>query len=263
MLHIHNLSVSVDHKQVLHTFDALFELGLNYCIIGKNGSGKSSLAMSIMWHPHYQTDSWSIMIQWEWSFLDWWVRELLQQRSSDCDLDTIIVSDLSPDMRSKLGIFVAFQHIPEVKWVKLFEFLRTIYNAKRSTNETFLSFKKIIEPLVASLDIERDFLRRDLNVGFSGWERRKIEILQLTLLKPRYIILDEVDSWLDIDAFKSVAQLLQRFNSPDNTFIIITHYFHIMEYIPIDYVYLMKWWSIDQMGWLELIEKIKQEWFWE
>jgi len=104
------------------------------------------------------------------------------------------IIELDPHQRAKLGIFLAFQTIPEIKGVKLFEFLRTIYNARFDTKETFISFKKIIEPLVQQLGIDREFLFRDVNVGFSGGERRKIEILQLTLLKPRYVLLDEVDS---------------------------------------------------------------------
>lgn len=261
MLHINNLSVLVEEKEVLKDLQAQFQCWLNYCILGKNGSGKSTLAMSIMWHPQYSV-VWdqTIVLEWEQSFLDQPTQELLTSKWLT-DLNHIDITALTTDLRSKLGIFVAFQQIPEIKWVKLFEFLRTIYNVKRWTQETFLSFKKIVEPLVASLHIERDFLRRDLNVGFSGWERRKIEILQLKLLKPRYIILDEVDSWLDVDAFKDVAQLLREFNDHHNTFIIITHYFQILDYVPIDHVYLMEGWTIIWSGGVELAWKVKETGF--
>jgi Fe-S cluster assembly ATP-binding protein len=104
---------------------------------------------------------------------------------------------------------LAFQHIPEIKGVKVFEFLRSIYDAKNESQTSFIQFKKIIEPLIQELQIDKEFLRRDLNVGFSGGERRKIEILQLKLLQPKYIFLDEVDSGLDVDAFRQVATMLQ------------------------------------------------------
>ncbi|MBP6910431.1 Fe-S cluster assembly ATPase SufC [Patescibacteria group bacterium] len=193
-----------------------FELGKNYCLLGKNGSGKSSLALTVMGHPKY---------------------EITQ---GDITLDAESIKELSAHERAKKGIFLAFQSIPEIKGVKLFEFLRTIYSAKVGEQITFLAFKKIIEPLVNEINIDRDFLWRDLNVGFSGGERRKIEILQLRLLEPKYIFLDEVDSGLDVDAFRSVATLMKELNSSHNTFIIITHYFSILDYIPVDHVYVLE-----------------------
>ena len=147
---------------------------------------------------------------------------------------------MAPHERAKAGIFLAFQTIPEVKGVKLFEFLRTIYSAKVGEQVTFLAFKKLIEPLIQELSIDREFLWRDLNVGFSGGERRKIEILQLRLLQPQYIFLDEVDSGLDVDAFRSVASLMKEINTDKNTFIIITHYFSVLDYIPVDHVYVLE-----------------------
>ena len=172
MLSIKDLHVTVEEKEVLQGVSMQFELGKNYCLLGKNGSGKSSLALTLMGHPSYTVTEGGIT-------------------TDDGKTDITL---LSPHERAKLGIFLAFQTIPEVKGVKLFEFLRTIYSAKVNDQVTFLAFKKIIDPLVAELGIDREFLRRDLNVGFSGGERRKIEILQLRLLEPKYIFLDEVDS---------------------------------------------------------------------
>lgn len=148
--------------------------------------------------------------------------------------------ELDPHERAKLGIFVAFQAIPEIKGVKLFEFLRSIYNATMSQNLSFVQFKKHIIPLMQDLNIDTEFLRRDVNVGFSGGERRKIEMLQLKLLNPRYIFLDEVDSGLDVDAFRDVARMIQELNTADNTFIIITHYFTILDYVSVDKVYVLE-----------------------
>ena len=110
-------------------------------------------------------------------------------------------------------------------------------------------------------EIDEKFLERDLNVGFSGWEKRKIEILQMKLIWPSYIILDEIDSGLDLDAFKSVCNMLHDLNNSENTFIIITHYFKIVEYLDIDKVYVMKDWKIFKEWGKELVEYIKENWY--
>lgn len=238
MITIKNLSVTVEEKEVLQDISLEFEQGKNYCLLGKNWSGKSSLALTMMWHPKYQVTSWDIV------------------------LDDQSILDMSPDQRAQKWIFLAFQTIPEIKWIKLFEFLRTIYSAKNGKQETFLSFKKIIEPLLQELHIDKEFLWRDLNVGFSWGERRKVEILQIKLLQPKIILLDEVDSWLDVDAFRAVALLMQELNSGENTFVIITHYFSILEYIPIDWVYVLEKWKIVSQGDTTIVDKIKKDWFW-
>ncbi len=236
-LEVKNLYVKVEDKQVLKGVNAKFELGKNYTILGKNGSGKSTFAYALMGHPKYEITEGDIL------------------------LDGESLLDLTPDERAKKGIFLAFQNIPEIPGVKLFEFLRTVYNAWKGTNETFLSFKKIIEPLLQELDIPKEFLWRDLNVGFSGGERRKVEILQLKLLNPKYIILDEVDSGLDVDAFKQVATLLQKIDSPQNTFIIITHYFTILDYIPVDRVYVFEDGKVVKEWPKELADQIRHQGF--
>jgi len=237
MLNIKNLSVHVEEKTIIENINMDFDLGKNYCIIGKNGSGKSSLAMTIMGHPKYTISNGDILV------------------------DKKSITKLDPHERAKLWIFVAFQHIPEIKWIKLFEFLRSIYDAQNGTTTSFLAFKKIIEPLIQELEINKDFLRRDLNVGFSWGERRKIEILQLKLLQPKYIFLDEIDSGLDVDAFKSVVNMMSKLNHSQNSFIIITHIFDILKYIPVDHVYVLEQGKIIQEWDQKIIEKIKKEGF--
>lgn len=143
MLKITNLSAQVENKEILHSISFDFQSGKNYCILGKNGSGKSSLAMLITGNPKYEITGGTI------------------------ELDGQVLNEMSPDERARAGIFLTFQNIPEIPGVKLFEFLKSIYDAKAKTPSTFLSFKKIIEPLMQELEIPKDFLWRDLNVGFS------------------------------------------------------------------------------------------------
>ena len=152
MFEINDLSVSVEEKKILKNINLKFELWKNYCILGKNWSGKSTLALTIMWHPNYKVDTWSVNIE---------------------GLDVL---EMSSDKRAKLWIFLAFQQIPEIEGVKLFEFLRNIYNTHTWENTTFLKFKDIIIPLIQEVWLDKEFLRRDLNVGFSWWEKRKIEM---------------------------------------------------------------------------------------
>ena len=236
MLSIKNLSVSVGDREILNEISCDFDLGKNYCILWKNGSWKSSLAMTLMWHPKYNVTYWEITLDAE---------DLLK---------------LFPDKRAKLWIFLAFQNIPEIPWVKLFEFLKWVYdNAVKTT--TFMEFKKIIEPILDELQLSKDFLWRDLNVGFSWWERRKLEILQMKLLNPKYIILDEIDSWLDVDAFKVVAEMLKSLSTDKNSFIIITHIFTILEYISVDETIVLEKWKIVEKWWWEIAKRIKENWF--
>lgn len=241
MLLLEKLSIAVENKNIIQDLSLNFELGKNYCLLGKNGSGKSSLAMAIMGHPSYEVTNGKLLV--------------------NNGIEDIDVLELDPHERAKLGIFVAFQTIPEIKWVKLFEFLRSIYNATLGQNLSFVQFKKHILPLCDALKINTEFLRRDVNVGFSGGERRKIEMLQLKLLNPKYIFLDEVDSGLDVDAFRDVANMIQELNTTENTFIIITHYFTILDYVPVDQVYVLESGKIVKEGDINVAFEIKEKGF--
>jgi len=190
MIKITDLHAGVEDKEIIKWISLNFELGKNYCLLWKNGSGKSTLSSFLMGHPKYKHISGEVSIDWE---------DLLEK---------------DPEERSAAWLFLSFQHVPEIKGIKLSEYLRTIYNihlkqvkADVAELSPFL-FKRFIKKYLESLHIDEKFLDRDLNVGFSGWEKRKIEILQMILIWPKYIILDEIDSGLDLDAFRAVAELL-------------------------------------------------------
>ncbi len=243
MIQIKNLQVSAKGKEILKWVNFNFELGKNYCLLGKNGSGKSTLSSVLMGSPKYT--------------VTWW----------DLSIDNKNLSDMSPEDRAAAGIFLSFQNVPEISGIRLSEYLRTIYNIalknkdSESKDISPFIFKRFIKKHLEELKIEEKFLERELNVGFSGWEKRKIEILQMKLIWPKYIILDEIDSGLDLDAFRKVCELLQSINSENNSLIIITHYFKILEYIDVDRVIVLEDWNIAREGWNELIEEIKTNWF--
>lgn len=241
MLEVKNLNINVWEKEIVKDLSISFQKWKNYCLLGKNWSGKSTLSKAIAGHPSYDIKSWEILVDW------------------------IDLTDKSASERSKSWIFLSFQNVPEIEGIRLIEYLRTINNIHIQNENSdakaispFL-FKRFITKLCKDLDIDIKLLDRDLNVWFSGWEKRKIEVLQMQLVKPSFIILDEIDSWLDLSAFKIVAELLSKINSENNSLIIITHYFNILDYINIDEVIVLKDWEILEKWWVELIDKIKEE----
>ncbi len=239
MLKTENLDVQINDKKILKDINCDFEEWKHYAILWPNWSGKSSLFLSIMWHPQYKVTNWKIMLN-----------------STD-------LLKLSPDQRAGEWIFLAFQNIPEIPWVKLFEFLKTIYNSKLSSKEqlSFIKFKKHLEPIVEKVWLTKDLLFRDLNVGFSWWERRKVEFLQIELLKPKYIMLDEIDSGLDIDSLKNLWKNIKSLWKEWKTFIIISHNFDIYNEIDLDKILLMKNWEIEKTYNWNMIQKFKEKWF--
>lgn len=174
---------------------------------------------------------------------------------------------MTPEERALKGIFLSFQNVPEIKGIKVTEYLRTIYNlhlpriAPGTSSLSPMLFSRFLKPLLASCDIPESFMERDLNVGFSGGEKRKLEVLQLKLLKPTYIILDEIDSGLDLDAFKLVAKMLAECSGPETSIIIITHYFEILKSFEVSRVVVMENGVITRRGGTELALEIRQKGF--
>ncbi len=241
MLQINNLHASVAETEILKWISLTIEKGKNTCILGKNGSGKSSLASIIMGNPAYEVTEGTIT------------------------LDGENLLEMSPEERSLAGIFLSFQNVTEIKGIKVSEYLRTIYNlhlpriAPWTAPLSPMLFNRFIKPLLISCDIPEAFLERDLNVWFSGGEKRKLEVLQLKLIQPTYIILDEIDSGLDLDAFRLVAKMLAECASPEKSIIIITHYFEILESIPVDQVIVMRDGLVERSGGSELASEIREK----
>ena len=243
MIKIENLQVKVWEKEVLKNINLQFEEGKNYLILWKNGSWKSSLSQFLMWNPLYEKIWWSV------------------------DIDGIDLLSLPVDGRAKAGLFLSFQNIPEIQWVNLGEYLRIIYsnhiknqNSLHSNISPFI-FKRFLKKILDESEIDENFLSRDLNVWFSWWEKRKIELLQAKLLDPKYIILDEIDSWLDRDAFKIVSNWLTKLNNEKNSIIIITHNFEIIKYINFDTVYILKDGKKEKEWNIELVYEIMKNGF--
>jgi len=265
MIQIKNLKINVGEKEILKWVSLDFELWKNYLLLGRNWSGKSSLSSFLMWNPVYEYKSGEVKII---EGQTQGTAPTENSRGEPCvhplNIDLL---ELNPEERSKKGLFLSFQNVPEIAWIKLSEYLRTIYNINLKNNSPEVRelspfiFKRFIKKYLTELNIDEKFLDRDLNVWFSGWEKRKIEILQMKLIWPSYIILDEIDSWLDLDAFKTIANLLKDLSSENNTLIIITHHFKILEYINVDKIYVMKDWNIVKQGWVELAEEISEKWF--
>ena len=243
MIKINNLQVSVHKKEILKWVSLEFEIWKNYLLAWKNGSGKSTICSFLMWHPKYE------------------------HVSGEVKLDGEDLLSLSPEERSEKGLFLSFQNVPEIKGIRLSEYLRTIYNIhlKTISPETKelspFVFKRFIRKILEELKIDGSFLERELNVWFSGWEKRKIEILQMKLVGPKYIILDEIDSGLDLDAFKTVSELLKSVSTNENSLIIITHHFKILDYIDVDTVYVLNDGGILKKWWKELVAEISENGF--
>ena len=232
MLDVKNLQVRVDDRQILNGLDLTVNAGEVHAIMGPNGSGKSTLAHVLAGKSGYEVTGGEVLFEGE---------NLL---------------DLGPDERAARGIFLAFQYPLEIPGVATMTFLRTAINAQRKQRgEPELStpeFMKRVREAAAKLDINQDMLRRGVNVGFSGGEKKRNEILQMALLEPRLCVLDETDSGLDIDALKIVADGVNRLRAPQRAMVVITHYQRLLNYIVPDVVHVLSRGRIVKTGGKEL-----------
>jgi Fe-S cluster assembly ATP-binding protein len=219
LLEVKNLHVEIDGKKILNGLDLGVEKGQVAAIMGPNGSGKSTLAYVLAGKPDYAVTEGDVL------------------------LDGESILEMGPDERAAKGVFLAFQYPVEVPGVATMTFLRSALNAQRKTRgEPEVStpeFMKIVRDTAGQLGISQDMLRRAVNVGFSGGEKKRNEILQMAVLAPRLAVLDETDSGLDIDALKIVADGVNALRSPERAMIVITHYQRLLNYIVPDVVHVM------------------------
>ena len=232
LLEISGLHASVSGKEILKGVDLVVRTGEVHAIMGPNGSGKSTLAMVLAGHPAYAVAGGTVRYQ---------GKDLLS---------------LAPEMRAREGLFLAFQHPIELPGVRNSQFLRASLNAIRVhqglEEMSFRDFDKLLKEKMKIVEMQTGFTNRSVNEGFSGGERKRNEILQMTLLEPRVAILDETDSGLDIDALKVVADGVNMLRHPSRATIIVTHYQRILTYITPDYVHVLMGGRIVRSGGREL-----------
>jgi Fe-S cluster assembly ATP-binding protein len=232
LLEVRNLHVEIDGKKILNGLDLTIEKGKVHAIMGPNGSGKSTLAYVLAGKADYEVTEGDILFNGE------------------------SILEMEPDERAAKGIFLAFQYPIEIPGVASMTFLRTALNAQRKARgEDELStpeFLKLVRDAAAKLEINADMLKRAVNVGFSGGEKKRNEILQMAMLQPKLAVLDETDSGLDIDALKIVADGVNRLRSPERGFVVITHYQRLLDYIVPDVVHVLSKGRIVKTGGKEL-----------
>jgi Fe-S cluster assembly ATP-binding protein len=231
---IEDLHVSVEDKEILHGLDLAVEPGKIHALMGPNGSGKSTLAYALAGHPRYRVTGGKVTFRGE---------DVLQ---------------LTPDERARLGMFLAMQYPVEVPGVSVTNFLRTAVNAVRGEDVPVRQFAKELREQMKALEMDPRFAERSLNEGFSGGEKKRHEILQMALLRPRLAILDETDSGLDIDALKVVSNGVNCLRGPELGILLITHYTRILRYVAPDSVHVMVDGRVVQSGGPELAEELEE-----
>lgn len=216
LLNVADLTASVDEKTILHQVSLSVAAGETHVLMGPNGAGKSTMGHVIMGDPAYTVDSGSIAF------------------------DGADITELTCDKRSRAGLFLSFQAPVEIPGVPLSSFLRATVEGREGFKMKGKEFRKHVRELAKSLDFDPAYLDRELGVGFSGGEKKKLEMLQLLLLKPKLAVLDETDSGLDVDALGVVSRGIQEYRKTcDGTLIIITHNTRILEHVDVDRVHVM------------------------
>ena len=233
-LEIRELHASTAGRDILTGVDLTIRQGEVHALMGPNGSGKSTLAGVIMGRPGYTITKGDVLFNGE------------------------SILALTPDERARRGLFLAFQYPVEVPGVSVVNFLRSAYNSRKNPTGdeekkiSALAFRKILKEKMALVGVEDDMVRRYVNQGFSGGEKKRMETLQLAVLDPEIAILDETDSGLDIDALKLVAAGVNAMRAPDRAFIVVTHYQRLLTYIVPDFVHVLSGGKIVKSGGKEL-----------
>lgn len=235
LLEINNLYTNVKEKQILNGLNLKINSGETHVIMGPNGAGKSTLANTLLNNPNYIVTKGQINFEGE------------------------NINNLSTDERARRGIFMSFQTPEEVPGISVMNFLKTAKAAKEKEPIKIFSFKKELEENMKKLNMNPTYSNRDLNVGFSGGEKKKNEILQMLMLKPKLAILDETDSGLDVDAIKTVSQGISMYKNKENAVLIITHSTKILQNLKVDYVHVLVDGKIVKTGNEKLAEEIEKD----
>ena len=241
LLEIHNLHARIADKEILKGVDLCIPRGEVHAVMGPNGAGKSTLSAVLTGRPDYEVSEGSVLFD---------GRNLL---------------DMAPEERSHAGIFLSFQYPVEIPGVSITAFMKAAVNARRKAAELPEmkggDFLKLLREKMAFVKMKPEFAKREVNVGFSGGEKKRNEIFQMAMLEPILSILDETDSGLDVDALKIVADGVNALRSPEKSAIIITHYQKLLEYVRPDRVHVLKDGRIVASGGAELIEAIESKGF--
>jgi Fe-S cluster assembly ATP-binding protein len=239
LLEIRNLHVRADDKEILRGVDLSVGKGEIHALMGPNGSGKSTLANAIMGHPSLEVTDGEIVFNGE------------------------DVTEADPDERSRMGLFMAFQYPVSVPGVTVTKYLRTVMNAHRDAQGldpvSLKDFRKTVEAAMKLVEVPREFTTRYLNEGFSGGEKKRMEILQLALQQPQLAVLDETDSGLDIDALQTVAHGVNTLKGPDMGVLIITHYQRILHMVEPSHVHVLYQGRIVKEGGPELVTTLEEK----
>lgn len=238
LLSVKDLHVSVAENEILHGVNLVVNPGETHVIMGPNGAGKSTLGYSIMGNPNYEIGKGSIFFKGE---------DITEEETAD---------------RAKAGIFLSFQNPIEVPGISLSNFIRNAVDTKTGTRARLWDFRKSLEKQMALLNMDKSYADRDLNVGFSGGEKKKAEILQMLMMKPDLAILDETDSGLDVDAVRTVSDGVKAFHeNGDGALIIITHSTRILEALKVDYTHILVDGKIVETGDSSLVDEINANGF--
>ncbi len=239
MLEVKNLHATIEEKEILKGIDLTVRRGEVHAIMGPNGSGKSTFAQVLAGHPGYEVTGGSVTYEGQ---------DLLE---------------MDPDVRARAGVFLAFQYPVAIRGITNAYFLQSAVNARRKEQGLeeldTLDFAEMLEGKLEMLGWDDSLIHRAVNDGFSGGEKKRNEIIQLAVLEPKLAILDETDSGLDIDAVKAVADAVNKFRSPDRSFIIVTHYERILNYITPDYVHVLAGGKVVMSGDMKLALKLEAE----
>ncbi|MBI4079303.1 MAG: Fe-S cluster assembly ATPase SufC [Candidatus Levybacteria bacterium] len=239
MLNIQNLHVTTEGKDILKGINLLIKPGEVHAIMGPNGAGKTTLAMSLMGNPNYQ----------------------FKMQNAKFKINDKNMFKLTPEERARAGLFVSFQHPVSVIGVSVLAFLRTAYKALHPQKPIKLSeFKETVKKSLLQVGLPEDFMQRSINEGFSGGEKKRMEIVQLLVLKPRYAILDEIDSGLDIDSLRIIAKAVAKIVKKQKMgILLITHYQRILHYLKPDFVHVLKEGKIAASDGMALVTKIERK----